>query len=80
MAEKLRRISSAYGDLYRIDDDLALRKAKLEIPDYKECKRLMPMLGQPGAYASTFFKKAAAFFERHGYEVKIADEGYMIMI
>ncbi len=80
MAEKLRRITSAWGELNCIDDDEALQRSGLSMSDYRECERLMPLLGSPGCIAYTIYEKAAGFFKKHGYNVNISGTGYMITI
>lgn len=70
IAKKMQIITRTWDDLRNILDDADLRKAGLSLSDYRECERLMPLLGAPGNIECTICEKAAGFFEKHGYIVK----------
>lgn len=81
IVSKMRKITRTWDDLRNILDDADLKKAGLSLSDYRECQRLMALLGAPGNIECTICEKAAAFFEKHGYMV--FDEngiGYRITI
>ena len=69
VVDKMRFITSTWDDLRRIYDDADLKKEGLSLSDYRECQRLMPLLGAPGNSECTISEKAASFFEKHGYLV-----------
>ncbi len=80
LAEKLHNITKAYNGLYNILDDKDLAKAGMSLTDYRECQRLMPLLGEPGKRAYTLIGKAADYFRNKGYEVSKSGIGYQISI
>ena len=78
--QKCHIITSAYEALRAIYDDADLRKAKLSVTDYWECRRLMPLLGAIGNSEETVYSKAAAFFKSFGYTVEECGLGFKISI
>ena len=78
VADKLRNITNAFSGLYNILDDADLRKAGLSLYDYRECERLMKMLGAPGNSADTICEKAAGYFKKHGFTITEKGIGYTI--
>ncbi len=80
MAKKLEVITRTFSALYNILDDADLSKAGLSLSDYRECRRLMPLLGAPGSRAETIIEKAADFFKEHGYTVVSCGIGFAISI
>lgn len=79
-ADKLRNITKAYNGICDILDDKDLAKAGLTLSDYRECQRLMPLLGEPGRIAYTLYKKAADYFKNKGFIVSESGSGYQITI
>ena len=79
-ADKLRNITKAYNGIYDILDDKDLAKAGLTLSDYRECQRLMPLLGEPGKIAYTLCEKAADYFKGKQYKVSESGIGFKIQI
>ncbi|AOZ97928.1 hypothetical protein [Butyrivibrio hungatei] len=80
-SEKCNAIAKCYHDFIALQDDAALRKAGLSLTDWKEIRRLIPLLGTIGNIECTIYEKAAKWFEDHDYLV--FDEngiGYRITI
>jgi len=73
-------ISKAFTDLYDMREDSDLEKADLSLSDFRECQRLMPLLGRPGKTADTICEKAANFFKEHGFKVQTSGIGFSISI
>ena len=80
VADKMRSITKAFSELYNMLDDADLRKAGLSLSDYRECERLMPLLGAPGNSAETICEKAAGVFKKHGYTITDTTIGFKITI
>jgi hypothetical protein len=67
--EICRMITKTFNTLNEVDDISQLQNLGLSLYDFRECQRIMPELGQPGAYAKTIFSRVANFFESCGYKV-----------
>ncbi len=80
LSSPLRCIAKAFTDLYDIREDSDLEKADLSLSDYRECERLMPLIGAPGKTADTICEKAAGFFKEHGFKVQTSGIGFSISI
>ena len=80
IAEQLHKITDAFNGLYSILDDNDLYKAGLSLSDFRECQRLMPMLGEPGKKACTVCEKAADYFRRKQFVVTKSNKGFEISI
>ena len=67
--EAMRIIAKTNHEFLDLHDDNDLRKAGLSLTDWKEIKRLLPLLSTPGNIECTIYEKAAEFFEKRGYMV-----------
>lgn len=79
--DKCDAIAKSYHDFCDIHNEADLRKHGLSLTDWKEVKRLIPLLGSIGNIECTIYEKAAEWFENHGFMV--FDEngiGYRITI
>lgn len=79
--EKVNAIARSYHDFLDLQNDADLRKAGLSLTDWKEIKRLIPLLGSIGNIECTIYEKAAEWFENHGFIVMEENGiGYRITI
>ncbi|WP_026653534.1 hypothetical protein [Butyrivibrio proteoclasticus] len=81
--DKCNAIAKSYHDFCDMQYEADLRKAGLSLTDWKEIKRLIPLLGSIGNMEYTIYEKAAKWFKDHGFIVVDADNdkiGYRITI
>lgn len=71
-------IKTAYNHLRQIESAADLKRERLTLAEYHTAGALFNEVNTPGSTTETFFKAAAEFFARCGYEVKPAGVNYRI--